>query len=905
VGLVKGSDLVYRLADGTRPLGVESGLDLLLFLSYARWWADERDTSLWWHLSEADRGLDLAAFEMLRQTAAEDAGCKERLTAFVIDGGDAMVRAIRALADQPAAAMPAVFEEVLALRDARLSRLAGQRSSGRIAELMVAAAEEPLGRVLDPACGVGDCLLEALRRGATELHGIERDPWTAAIVRMRLRLAGAPLETVTVADALGTAPWICPPAGESSDTKGKRPNTIVVDPPWNLAVGQESRARLIARYGGLHVPPGADMVWLQLAHRSLAPSGTAVAMLPGAAGWRRDPEHEARRTIVEKGVVDAYVALGQPKAYTAIEGALWVLHAGPARGGRPSGRTLVADLAASRLAASGDERDAAALLRAGLKELRGTRSQTTARLPEELGRVLDAGLVATAASSSALLADALSALEAQADAPPLLSELRVENLKAFGGPQRIELAPITLLYGQNSAGKSTLLQSLLLLKQSCGTPGLVSQGDHTDAGSFAGLVHRHEEGRELSIGFSFGPLRRWLDRRQVADPRRVRHLDLSFADSGRPAAEHRQACIGVTDLQLRFARGRDERAAADDGPGALPLRLVEPDVQGVLVALARDGLLWHGGDEMRPSAPPRRGDEAEAARLLEAALSDGVAFDGGGLLPIRLEDDQLEAIDDLECQIDDRQLASLCLNRLAAFARGVGNEAKTLVDEMVYLGPVRRPPQRVHDRTAPSVGGAAIANNIAMHLFDNRTDTAVVNEWLARLGVPYTVDVVPVRVGRELVGDLMALLLRDSRMGDVEISPLDVGFGVSQLLPIVVELLAGHERVVLIEQPEIHLHPRLQTELGDLLIQATLPTESANQVIVETHSEHLLLRLQTRIREGIIPADHVAIHYVDTLPEGMGSRVTRLRLDDHGAFLDPWPEGFFDESLDEIIGSLA
>lgn len=118
-----------------------------------------------------------------------------------------------------------------------------------------------------------------------------------------------------------------------------------------------------------------------------------------------------------------------------------------------------------------------------------------------------------------------------------------------------------------------------------------------------------------------------------------------------------------------------------------------------------------------------------------------------------------------------------------------------------------------------------------------------------------------------------------------------------------VELLARQNSVVCIEQPEIHLHPALQAEIGDLLIAATSETGQANQVLVETHSEHLLLRVQRRIREGLLDPKNVAVVYVDRDAEGE-ARVHRLRLDDGGTFLDEWPSGFFEERMNELFGDI-
>ena len=98
------------------------------------------------------------------------------------------------------------------------------------------------------------------------------------------------------------------------------------------------------------------------------------------------------------------------------------------------------------------------------------------------------------------------------------------------------------------------------------------------------------------------------------------------------------------------------------------------------------------------------------------------------------------------------------------------------------------------------------------------------------------------------------------------------------------------------EQPEIHLHPALQAELADVFIETALG-QRKNTFILETHSEHLILRLLRRIREGKITPDDVGVVYVE--PLARGSRFIELRIDDEGDFIDEWPGGFFEESFHE------
>ena len=95
---------------------------------------------------------------------------------------------------------------------------------------------------------------------------------------------------------------------------------------------------------------------------------------------------------------------------------------------------------------------------------------------------------------------------------------------------------------------------------------------------------------------------------------------------------------------------------------------------------------------------------------------------------------------------------------------------------------------------------------------------------------------------------LRELALIDQRTNTV-VTHRDVGIGISQVLPVLVMAYGSHGKLLAMEQPEIHLHPALQAELGDVFIEAALG-ERDNTFILETHSEHLILRLMRRIREG-------------------------------------------------------
>ena len=135
----------------------------------------------------------------------------------------------------------------------------------------------------------------------------------------------------------------------------------------------------------------------------------------------------------------------------------------------------------------------------------------------------------------------------------------------------------------------------------------------------------------------------------------------------------------------------------------------------------------------------------------------------------------------------------------------------------------------------------------------------------------------------------------------------DVGFGVSQVLPVVVQCFyAPAGSILFIEQPELHLHPIAQAHLADLFIDVLMSREDGKdrniQMIIETHSEHFLCRLQRRIAEANpdrpILADQVAAYFAHTT--GSESKLEQLELNEDGAILN-WPDNFFGDSMGDLF----
>lgn len=696
---------------------------------------------------------------------------------------------------------------------------------------------------------------------------------------------------------------------ESQETDRASYDTVLLQPPWGSKFTDKQWDRLNNLPYGRPAKSSGDFAWLQLALSALREGGRAVVFLPQSTLFRGHNEGNIRTALLQAGVVEAVVSLPPGIASSSsIATCIWVLRqSSEVRNARSVLLIDASPLVVERSSRKQLPEDNVRHLAGALHQWRAGR--TDVGLP---GHIAAAVAVQDVLDTGALLpqhhlAPAPAELS-QRPQPPvrLLTELRLSNFKSFGEEQRVPLAPITLIYGPNSAGKSSILQSLLLLKQSIDADSLVTQGELTDAGSFLGALHRHEPNRVLSFGLTYGASDSWDMPDGVPDPAMLRAADFRFRADG-------SGLPHLASLDLTF------------GPWTLPLRAIDAstgemreqltlglEAAGETFLGVAEGTLLYPFDsrhvqEDDDAAQQRRlrgrqQNGKRALRLLREAGLDRLVVSRNGLLPA-----SAATLEDLGVRLrgsGERELGivSSYVKRTVQLAAGMSAELRALLGQLAYLGPLRSAPQRFYYRAAVVSGVGTSGSHIALHLFDNSSEVAQVNQWLAALGVPYGLKVVPVVASgsTSLVGDLVAIILTDLRSG-VDVSPTDVGFGVSQVLPIVVELLAKQNSVICIEQPEIHLHPALQAKLGDLLIDATTEEGRANQVVVETHSEHLILRLQRRVREGLIDADQISVVYVDQTADGT-AWVKHLGMDERGDFTDEWPQGFFEERIDELFG---
>ncbi|HLP67870.1 MAG TPA: AAA family ATPase [Rhizobium sp.] len=262
---------------------------------------------------------------------------------------------------------------------------------------------------------------------------------------------------------------------------------------------------------------------------------------------------------------------------------------------------------------------------------------------------------------------------------------------------------------------------------------------------------------------------------------------------------------------------------------------------------------------------------------------------------------------------------------------------------VTYIGPLREIPSRGYrPRLSPDESrwaqGLAAWDVLYTHAGDQLLDS--VNEWMSsdeRLRTGYVLvkseykqisttdglhQLFKRGINEDDLGDLQELYEAIPSKSEISlmdvvhsipVAPNDVGVGISQMVPVVVACLKEPKGLVAIEQPELHIHPAIQVGLGDLFITATRDerraTGAERTLLVETHSEHIMLRLLRRVREhsenelppgalGLEPND-ISVIYVEATERGPVFR--RLRVSDNGDFVDNWPRGFFEERAEELF----
>ncbi|MEW6741828.1 MAG: AAA family ATPase [Planctomycetota bacterium] len=436
-----------------------------------------------------------------------------------------------------------------------------------------------------------------------------------------------------------------------------------------------------------------------------------------------------------------------------------------------------------------------------------------------------------------------------------IDSIRLRHFRCFADSGEIPVRPLTVILGRNNTGKSSILQSLFLLRQTVDRPEggerLNIRGPLFQAGSYADLVHDHRARRNMTMEYGLG----------LSNGSQQGRVELEFAsDDPQPPrlASIRVEPLGVEAIEIRRGRGRG-------GPCELSI----------------------GASKL--------GDEASAD--FRFAVNQFMS-------PIGSEPPQ-------------KGPRSSTREQSRTGARLVLHELETVLTNIRAVGPFRQEPARRYDyQGRPAEAIDLRGENAVQALIEDSTRRgllrgqllASVNEWLTRVG---RVRLLPLRRLNRTIR------LYEVRLKDVDsgrwVNFADVGFGIGQAFPVLVEgLRTRKDGLFIVQEPEIHLHPDAQVAIADFLVDLA---QSGRRVIVETHSEAVLLRIRHRIlgvRNGrrlavprLRPDDVSIICFAQH--RGGASYASALTVDALGQIAG-WPAGFMEEVTRErlqLLKSLA
>ena len=437
----------------------------------------------------------------------------------------------------------------------------------------------------------------------------------------------------------------------------------------------------------------------------------------------------------------------------------------------------------------------------------------------------------------------------------MLKNLTIKNFKAWRGVE-LEFAPVTGFFGTNSSGKSSLLQFLLMLKQ---TKNATDRRIVLDFGNESGLVNL---GTYKDVIHDAKKYMRWSFEWSLPEPLRIR----------KPG--------GTKDDIL--LRGDSLESGC------------------FIVGLTRGDLfpyeLFYKFDDTK-------------FRLTHINESAGIKFelaaDGSNFEFKRNRGRPWKLPSPIKTHLFPDETRYYFQN--ADFLGDFEFAYEEFMDSIYYLGPLREHPQREYQWTGTGRSDVGKRGEFAIDAILAATRDGekrslgyrkwrmdfqkMIAYWLLQLGLVEDFRIEEIREGSNLYRALVKM-----PGSELEVTLTDVGFGVSQVLPVLVLLYYVPEgSTVLMEQPEIHLHPAVQSGLADLMLNVAKTREL--QIIVESHSEHLLRRFQRRVAEGEASSEDIKLYFVST-KSGV-AKADDINLNDWGE-IENWPENFFGDEMGEI-----
>ncbi len=532
----------------------------------------------------------------------------------------------------------------------------------------------------------------------------------------------------------------------------------------------------------------------------------------------------------------------------------------------------------------------------------------------------------------------------------MLSAIYIQNFKGIGQREKLEdgkipLRPITIMFGKNSAGKSTVVQALhyareILHRQNLDADRTLYGGKAVNLGGFRNFVHNRDLRNEIILGFDLN-----LEETDYPDYGFNPFEEEKTQDlNGRVQSARVTLTIKWSDYLNRPVLTKYETAINHEKCAYIETSLDGKNISAYYNALHPLLITDLAGNVQKSifSFSEENSDDNEEWMLLKAVNITsslpawGKSIQYQNAIEIRnlrnaathLAKD-LDSFDELEEKHTQfvemiNRAESPPISELTASQMLVA-PGEILHDWLMtfrYLGPLRTVPPRnfepstTIDESEWSDGlaawselyrrGAGWVEEVSNWLSSNRLKTG----YLMKL-LEYRENFFDGNFANEFSNENISSRKRLSLFEEeakLKVSPQDIGVGISQIVPVVVAALSFNEGLIAIEQPELHLHPAVQAELGDLFIKSSLD-ERTNIFLLETHSEHLILRILRRIREqseNELPEDFPEINPEDfqmlyVKSSENGTIFFDISVTEEGDFAEKLPDGFFPERAKELF----
>lgn len=488
-----------------------------------------------------------------------------------------------------------------------------------------------------------------------------------------------------------------------------------------------------------------------------------------------------------------------------------------------------------------------------------------------------------------------------------LKQINISGFKCISKLQKIQLAPITLLFGGNSAGKSTILQAFLyfyevIFNENCNPVKSIRQGSGCFLNGFDNLIHKKDKKGKVEIEI-------FLDASEAILNSFLSESEELFIERAE-AANRNNASFVLNEPSVKEASFKIV-VEHGDGEGSGPfVSLCSSSINGQLFAeMTAEGnskQRWlRFNEDFLSLIPDIYGDDS-----LVDLLSSGLG--GRDYIPIADIDSPLPnyktrlSIPVLHWSesagVSDFSLASKMLGESVISQLFIGPLA-LIAEELMglkHIGPVRTTPARGY---APNQCPEDYFSGLAewdRFAFSDNDLKGVVNKAFGSDG--FCSKYLFLTVGQ--YGSVNVL---DQALNVLH-EPVELGIGISQVFPVVVAIADKQQLFVSIEQPELHIHPGWQLNLADLFIDA-IKRQPKRLFLIETHSEHLMLRLLSRIRmdeddERFTVARKIApeeLSVICVYPDEEGNPFyQRQSILPNGDFELDWPIGFFEERFGEV-----